>query len=836
MKLSPKTSPGPIVKNKRWFDPFSAVLLLAAVLTASTRLLETDWTPELRIVRILVIPASLLGLALGYSRYPRWLAAGFGLAYGVLLIPWQLATLSGTRIPWAERLGYIGTRLTNLYIQISSKDTLTDSLLFVIMMALLFWSMCLYAGFSMTRSGASWRSIFPIGLTMFVVHYYHNCPYSPDFTVCRDATLLSDAWYLAVFVFFVLLLIARVFYLRRVWDWEVQRVYVAPEAGYDLLRSAVLATILVMIASWVVPAAQASPLPAARDLWDAAGSPIRTLNDRLRPWFESVTQPITVPTDDFGKELALGMGLNPSNRVALSVIVPLSAESSIPFYWRNRVYDEYIGGQWNSTFEGEFEAAVGNFNLPEANHTRGSGHDLQFTSNSALNYLYTPSRPVGSSEGVVLELVENADGTSDLGAVRATAILKPKKSYQVRTEIPYLTSDDLLKAGEAYPDWVLERYLQLPDTITPRTIELAQEITVGLETPFEKASAVTQYLRNSIEYLEVIDASPEGQDIVDWFLFDYKKGFCNYYATAEVILLRSLGVPARLVAGYAEGQRQLMADPQTGQSALAGYANYVVTGRDAHAWPEVYFPGIGWVEFEPTVSRRAIERPNRGQPLDLSLTLRPTPVIDFEATAEAFEPKVTPTPQASWLAQMNRTLRLPWLRFLLISLPLLLLAALIIWQVPLLVKLESWWRRLGKEPPAWLLRWRKKAQVPFLVRLDAFAQRAGLRLPAFMQSWVIWAGLSPVARAYTEINRTLQRLGHPAQAYETPSERAARLTELLPPAENPTRRLLTEYHVDAYSTQSADVQAARKAAQQIRKITHKAWVEGFFSFVFTKNS
>jgi len=76
-----------------------------------------------------------------------------------------------------------------------------------------------------------------------------------------------------------------------------------------------------------------------------------------------------------------------------------------------------------------------------------------------------------------------------------------------------------------------------------------------------------------------------------------KQGFCNYYATAEVILLRSVGIPARLAVGYAQGDN--VDDPLL----------YTVRQRDAHAWPEVYFPGVGWVEFEPTASQPTLVRP-----------------------------------------------------------------------------------------------------------------------------------------------------------------------------------------------------------------------------------
>ena len=105
------------------------------------------------------------------------------------------------------------------------------------------------------------------------------------------------------------------------------------------------------------------------------------------------------------------------------------------------------------------------------------------------------------------------------------------------------------------------------------------------------ADAITQYLRSNITYSSTVENPPSGQDALDWFLFDSKKGFCNYYATAEVVLLRSVGIPARMVVGFAQGEFE--------QPNL-----YVVRERDAHAWPEVYFPGLGGSNLSQPATRQ----------------------------------------------------------------------------------------------------------------------------------------------------------------------------------------------------------------------------------------
>ena len=156
--------------------------------------------------------------------------------------------------------------------------------------------------------------------------------------------------------------------------------------------------------------------------------------------------------------------------------------------------------------------------------------------------------------------------------------------------------EELRAASTEYPEAILERYLQLPRSLPERVRELAGKITNDKKTAFEKAKAIESYLRRYPYDLEV-PAPPQDQDVADYFLFDLQKGYCDYYATAMVVLARASGLPARFVSGYAPG------------SYDAANAEYVVRELNAHSWAEVYFPEIGWIEFEPTAAQPEIELP-----------------------------------------------------------------------------------------------------------------------------------------------------------------------------------------------------------------------------------
>ncbi len=142
----------------------------------------------------------------------------------------------------------------------------------------------------------------------------------------------------------------------------------------------------------------------------------------------------------------------------------------------------------------------------------------------------------------------------------------------------------------------MQTYLQLPEDLPKRLVELANGLVMGSTTPYDRVRAIESYLRK-VPYSLDVPEPPKDQDVVDYYLFDLKQGYCDYSASALVVLARAAGIPARLVMGYAQGAYD------------AQNQVYVVTEADAHSWPEVYFTGIGWVEFEPTAAQPEIVRP-----------------------------------------------------------------------------------------------------------------------------------------------------------------------------------------------------------------------------------
>ena len=126
---------------------------------------------------------------------------------------------------------------------------------------------------------------------------------------------------------------------------------------------------------------------------------------------------------------------------------------------------------------------------------------------------------------------------------------------------------------------------------------MALDLTRDQLTEYDQAAELESYL-HTYPYTLDLPSPPPNRDVVDYFLFDLQRGYCDYYASAMVVMARAIGLPARLVIGYSSGIYDSVND------------YYIVTAANAHAWVEIYFSGIGWVEFEPTASFPTIQRMN----------------------------------------------------------------------------------------------------------------------------------------------------------------------------------------------------------------------------------
>lgn len=179
-------------------------------------------------------------------------------------------------------------------------------------------------------------------------------------------------------------------------------------------------------------------------------------------------------------------------------------------------------------------------------------------------------------------------GALDFNSIDVLSMLRSshKGIYSNAVASDDMSAEELANKSES----AYSECLSLPKNLPNRVKELAEDITKDCENDYDKAIAIQEYL-SLYKYTTTPPDPLEDSDFVDTFLFEQKEGYCSYFATSMAVLARSVGIPARYVEGYA-----LPSDyTQSGETYI-----YSVTGKEAHSWPQLYFEGIGWVDFEPT--------------------------------------------------------------------------------------------------------------------------------------------------------------------------------------------------------------------------------------------
>ena len=192
----------------------------------------------------------------------------------------------------------------------------------------------------------------------------------------------------------------------------------------------------------------------------------------------------------------------------------------------------------------------------------------------------------GMVERVILE--RKAPVKQEIVSWRFAERLDRGSDYSMVSSVSIADGDDLRNAQAEYSGFIRDHYVSLPVNLPLRIGDLADDVTANAPTPYDKAMAIRDYLRSpTFTFSQRVEAPPPETDGVDHFLFETQTGYSDHYASAMAVMLRTVGVPARLAGGYSPGV-----------ALLSG--NKRVTDRDSHVWVQVYFPDYGWIDFEPT--------------------------------------------------------------------------------------------------------------------------------------------------------------------------------------------------------------------------------------------
>ena len=519
----------------------------------------------------------LCGVLLGLSRWRGGWAIAYSLALSLVatfesaarVLP-SLAMLAQPirELAWGIHVRLLtgGDRMAGWITASLAGQPIQDTGLFIFLLAVMVWNALAWLAWGLARGGRVLAGVLPVGVLLAI------------------NTHLSDQPTTGFLIFLVcaLLLMASVSFAQTHADWERRCVDYPDGLGLEWSASAVTLALVIGLVAGLAP---------------YAGTPEgwRTLTELFRrPAAEATTQlfsGVNPPRRDVPLISARTPDLNhigraiPQNTdtvmwVRISDPAPPPPQAGPPtfavrqHYWRSGVFAMYTGTGWEAApppdTPSELSAPPGRYWLTQA---------FDIVADHGLT-LFAVNLPITGSVGAEVSALDHADAILQGSAAQ----------YTVTSLATDLTASQLITASTDYPAAIARLYLQAPESVPDRVRHLAERLTAGAATPYDKALRIQNYLRETYPYKLDTPPPPAGRDAVDYFLFDAPGGFCSYYASAMAVMLRVVGVPARVVTGFAMGEFDF------------DRGAYRVPASAAHAWVEVYFPGYGWAEFEPTTA------------------------------------------------------------------------------------------------------------------------------------------------------------------------------------------------------------------------------------------
>ncbi len=464
-----------------------------------------------------------------------------------------------------------------------------ENLIFVLYISLLIFWLAYLGTWAIFRHGFVWRGVMPAGVALMVNTYYAPNPVVP---------------LLIIFCFTALILLVRANLAEQQLRWRERHIRFSSEVTYDFLRDGLIFSVLVVALAWIAPSLGGST--QLRKIMEPINATWEETSQEWSRLYEGLNRQTRSVGGTFGRTLTLGGARDVTNTPVFVVDAPVGR------YWRAVIFDTFTGRQWLNTSQDEVTVEAGQSlvaaewgqRVPLTQTVtllRSMGNVLVGTPDiRAADVAFTaqarPALPVAEDDPRPL-----AELPLELTLIQSTEPLDANQSYTVVSDAAQPTEWMLERTSTDYPAAISESFLQLPENMDPRVSALAQELTAPFATVFAKTKAIERHLRGYTYDDQIPAPSPE-QDPVSYFLFDIQRGYCDYYATSMAVMLRSVGIPARTVSGYAEGFYDDESD------------SYFVTEADAHTWVEVYFPGLGWIEFEPTAGESVLERPAGSDP------------------------------------------------------------------------------------------------------------------------------------------------------------------------------------------------------------------------------
>jgi transglutaminase-like putative cysteine protease len=494
---------------------------------------------------------------------------------------------------------------------------------YLLVLGFLCWANGQYAASAVFRQGRPIGPIVVLG-TVLVAN--------------MSATVHEQIWFLVLFSTAALFLLTRLHALDERATWIRRRIGDPAIVGSLYLRGGTVFIVIAIFGSLALTAtARSAPLAG---FWDDARPALVGISQWLQRIIPPAPDSRSLGVPSFGQQVTIGGLWSTSTDPALEIFRTPGDDRA--FYWRATAYDTFTMTGWTNTnaasearASGEELLAGTRDAIPET--AARTLEDFRIVPTSGLfRVAFSPIDPLAINRDTTLNLSGEAGHfqSIEIGAREAYTVTA---AVQDLTDVEGgITRNRLRGAGQGYPAEIVARYTKLPaDAMGPAAKQLLGDIRAAVkagehDTPYDLAVAIVDELHKAkYEYqtnvLRVCDNDPS---IVECFA-KFRRGYCEHYASTMAVLLRAAGIPARLVEGFLPGSL----NPATGRE--------VILTSSAHAWVEVYFPGIGWYKFDPTGNGLdQTEDLIEGVPVPIA-TPTPVPSFTFSSPDRGFEDELS---------------------------------------------------------------------------------------------------------------------------------------------------------------------------------------------------
>lgn len=556
-----------------WEEMVTLVIVFIAFITVVQSINGANWVSEMPSLFTIALLGLAVGLALAHLRKPELLCHFIALAVGV---PFVLLSASSS-IPGTleHRVDELLDRVRIWGDALISGGISNDNLPFVLLVVSATYLTAYMSAWAIFRWYNAWLALIPGGLALLT-----NISYLPG----------QQSVPLLIYLFCAILLVARVNLLRSARDWREEHTRYPDMISLHVLNVTVWVAIGLLAFAWILPVGQGSGF--LYSVWQKATAPIAEPLSGLGRVFSAIDAKKGGSVHQFGSTLPL------QGEISLGGGQVMEVTATTTGFLRAQTYDFYLKEGWKvgpntKITAGSWPALKAIESAAAAQAQYRQPISVQVTTSRRSNVIVTAGQTLAVS--VDSRIVTSGD-PADITSIRPASTLNQGDQYRVDGATSIASVGQLRAATTDYPAWI-DPYLQLPADLPRSVRSKAREVTSAADNPYDRAAQIEQYLRTFAIDTEIKPAPPK-KDSVEYFLFDARRGYFDYHASAMVVMLRTLGVPARLAVGYVI----------RAQDRIQGTSVYTVSDANSFAWPEVYFPGYGWIEFNPTPSEPPITR------------------------------------------------------------------------------------------------------------------------------------------------------------------------------------------------------------------------------------